>query len=136
MVARHHGGVVFLSSGSAMHGTPLSASYAASKAYDLILAESLWYEWRPLGVDVLGFIAGSTRTPGWEGNHPKPSRIVPIMDAEPAVAQALRALGHKPTVSSGKFNHLGYVIMNLMPRSWAVRLLASQMKTMFGGNTY
>ncbi|MDR1785588.1 MAG: SDR family NAD(P)-dependent oxidoreductase, partial [Spirochaetaceae bacterium] len=78
MAERGRGGVIFLSSGSALHGTPWSAAYSGTKAYNLMLAESLWAEWRPLGVDVLGFIAGLTRTPGMEANRPRPSPLVPL----------------------------------------------------------
>ncbi|MDR1799520.1 MAG: SDR family NAD(P)-dependent oxidoreductase, partial [Bifidobacteriaceae bacterium] len=92
MVTRGRGGVILLSSGSALHGTPWSANYAGTKAYNLMLAEALWYEWHPLGVDVLGVMAGVTRTPGWQANQPKPDRLVPVMEAAPVVAKSLQAL--------------------------------------------
>ncbi len=41
MVERGHGGIIFLSSGSAMCGTAYSANYAGTKAHNLIIAESL-----------------------------------------------------------------------------------------------
>ena len=86
MVERRRGGIIFLSSGSAMYGTAYSANYAATKAYDLILAESLWYELGRYGVDVLGFMPGSTKTPGWDANAPKPDRFVKVMSVKPTVA--------------------------------------------------
>jgi len=55
-------------------GRGLYASYAASKAYNLILAESLWEELRERGVDVLGFMPGATRTPGFEQSKPRLER--------------------------------------------------------------
>jgi len=64
MAERRRGGIIFLSSGSAMCGTAYCANYAGTKAYNLVIAESLWYELRRYGVDVLGFMAGSTKTPG------------------------------------------------------------------------
>jgi len=132
MVGRGHGGVIFLSSGSALHGTPWSAAYAGTKAFNLILAEALWYEWQPLGVDVLGFMAGLTRTPGLDANSPRTNRIVPLMDARPAVAEALDALGRRPCVAAGRLNRLGYGLMGLMPRSMAIRLIGRQMESTFG----
>src|SRR5581483_4921677 len=54
LIARGRGGIVLLSSLSAMRGSPLVASYAATKAWNLILAESLWDELRDTGLDVLG----------------------------------------------------------------------------------
>jgi short-subunit dehydrogenase len=132
MAARGRGGIILVSSGSALHGTALSANYAATKAYNLILAESLWYELAPRGVDVLGFLAGATRTPGWAANRPRPSRLVPVMDPAPAVRQALRALGRTPSFAAGRANRAGYALLGLLPRATAVRLLARQMTTMFG----
>lgn len=64
MAGRRHGGIVFLSSASAVNGTAFVANYAGTKAYNLILGESLWYELRSQGVDVLGFMPGPTRSPG------------------------------------------------------------------------
>jgi short-subunit dehydrogenase len=37
--------------------------YAASKAFDMVLAEVLWAEVHDRGVDVLGLILGLTDTP-------------------------------------------------------------------------
>ncbi|MCL2464055.1 MAG: SDR family NAD(P)-dependent oxidoreductase [Micrococcales bacterium] len=132
MVERGRGGLVFLSSGSALHGTPWSAAYCGTKAYNVMLAEALWYELRPRGVDVLGFLAGATRTPGFQANGPGRSRLVPVMDVQPAVAQALRALGRRPSVAAGRLNRLGYGAMGLMPRAAAVRVLGRSMSTLFG----
>ena len=39
--------------------------YGASKAFDLLLAESLWAEWTPEGVDVLAIVLGQTDTPAF-----------------------------------------------------------------------
>ena len=132
MVGRHRGGVILLSSGSALHGTPWSANYAGTKAYNLMLAEALWYEWKPLGVDVLGFMAGATRTSGWAANGPQRSLIVPVMDAAPTVAVALRSLGRHPSATPGHVNRLGYWFMGMLPRALAVRMLGNQMRTIFG----
>jgi short-subunit dehydrogenase len=63
MVARGRGGVVLVTSGAAWAGGATLATYGATKAFDLILAESLWAEWRARGVDVLGLVLGRTDTP-------------------------------------------------------------------------
>jgi len=132
MVRRGHGGMIFVSSGSALHGTPWSASYCATKAFNAMVAEALWYELRPRGVDVLGWLAGATRTPGFLGNDPGRSGLVPVGEARPAVTEALRALGRRPSVADGRLNRLGYAVMGLLPRSVAVRLLGRSMSQMFG----
>ena len=43
-----------------------SSAYAASKAFDLVLAESLWAELQPRGVDVLSMVLGPTDTPAFQ----------------------------------------------------------------------
>ena len=63
MVARGRGAMVIVTSGAAWAGGATLAVYGATKAFDLILAESLWAEWRDRGVDVLGLVLGRTDTP-------------------------------------------------------------------------
>jgi short-subunit dehydrogenase len=63
MMARGRGGVVLVTSGAAWAGGVGLAGYGATKAFDLILAEGLWAEWRSSGVDVLGLVLGRTDTP-------------------------------------------------------------------------
>jgi len=70
MAARGRGGIVLMSSLAAFHGTPLVASYAATKAFNLVLAEGLWSELGERGVDVLACCAGATLTPGYERSTP------------------------------------------------------------------
>jgi short-subunit dehydrogenase len=65
MVRRGHGGIVLVTSGAAWVGGSHLAVYGASKAFDLLLAESLWAEWTPEGVDVLAMVLGQTDTPAF-----------------------------------------------------------------------
>jgi hypothetical protein len=133
MVGRRRGGIIFLSSGSAMYGTAYCANYSATKAYNLIIAESLWYELGRYGVDVLGFMPGSTKTPGWDAGKPKPGRFVKVMDVKPAVAEALKALGKRPSLIAGKSNRLGYFFLGKMvSRARAIRIVSGTMDKMFG----
>jgi short-subunit dehydrogenase len=63
MRERGHGGVVLVTSGAAWAGGSHLATYGASKAFNLLLAESLWAELAPDGVDVLAMVLGTTDTP-------------------------------------------------------------------------
>jgi uncharacterized protein len=63
MVARGRGGMIVVTSGAAWAGGAGLSTYGATKAFDLILAEALWAEWRPSGVDVLALVLGRTDTP-------------------------------------------------------------------------
>jgi uncharacterized protein len=133
MAERKRGGIIFLSSGSAMHGTAYCSNYAGTKSYNLIMAESLWYELGRYGVDVLGFMAGSTKTPGWDANEPKPSRFVKVMGVKPTVTEALKALGKRPSLIAGKTNRLGYFFLGkIMSRARAIRTVSKSIEAMFG----
>jgi uncharacterized protein len=65
MVERGSGGIVLVTSGAAWSGGANIAVYAASKSFDLVLAESLWAELGPKGVDVLAMVLGPTDTPAF-----------------------------------------------------------------------
>jgi len=62
MLERRRGAVVLMSSLSGLQGSPRIATYAASKAFNTILAEGLWGELRQNGIDVLASCAGAIRT--------------------------------------------------------------------------
>ena len=65
MVERGRGGIALVTSGAAWAGGSHIAVYGATKAFDLILAEALWAELRPQGVDVLAMVLGTTDTPAF-----------------------------------------------------------------------
>jgi short-subunit dehydrogenase len=121
MLARGHGGIVLMSSLASLQGSPRLASYAASKAFDLILAESLWGELSDAGIDVLACVAGATRTPGFEAvtTTSKP----PVMEPEQVVAEALDALGWRPSVVTGLGNKLISALVASLPRRGRVRMM-------------
>lgn len=102
MVERGRGGLVFVSSGTALHGSPGYANYAATKAFALSFGESLWYELQPHGVDVLAYVPGPTNTPGLRRSlpHLQPGRAVgPVgLPGETAEA-ALDALGKRASAA-------------------------------------
>ena len=134
MLTRRRGGVIFLSSFSAYQGSLLVGTYAATKAFNLILAESLWAEWREQGVNVLGFAPGSTDTPGFREANPQTQRatIVSVMSAADTVAEALAALGKQPSAIAGWRNRLAYFLtVRLLPRRWAIRLVSQNMRQLY-----
>lgn len=61
--ARGGGGIIIMSSGTGLGGQPWLAVYAASKGYEINLAESLWAELAGDQIDVLGVIAPGMDTP-------------------------------------------------------------------------
>jgi short-subunit dehydrogenase len=60
LVARGRGGIGMVSSMAATQGAINFATYNAGKAYEWILAESLWAEWQPKGVEVTNIFVGAT----------------------------------------------------------------------------
>ena len=59
---RRHGGMIFVGSMAAYAGSVRNTTYAASKAFQSILAEGLWYQLRPYNVHVLALVLSVTRT--------------------------------------------------------------------------
>lgn len=134
MRPRGRGGIILLSSASAQQGTSLVANYAATKAYNLVLAEGLWVELQPYGIDVLGFLPGSTRTPGFLDPQPRigSSNIVPIMDAGETAREALDALGKTPSLVAGGMNRFFFSLLALLPRAQRIRILDRTIRNMYG----
>jgi short-subunit dehydrogenase len=100
MVARGRGGIALVTSGAAWAGASHLAVYGASKAFDLLLAESLWAELGPRGVDVLAIVLGATDTPALR-------RLVGERDigglakADDVARDLLDNLGNGPTFPPG-----------------------------------
>jgi len=63
MRQRGRGGILLVGSGGCYGGGSFMSIYSASKAFQLCLAESLWAELKPHGIDVLYLALGTTDTP-------------------------------------------------------------------------
>jgi uncharacterized protein len=135
LVARKRGGMILMSSLSAMQGSAFVANYAATKAYNALLGEGLWDEWKEAGVDVLVCIPSAVRTPNYLASRPKVGKLFspPASDPRGVVAAALRALGRQPSVIPGAGNQLvSFVMRFLMPRKTAIRMMSSVMRRIYG----
>jgi short-subunit dehydrogenase len=131
MARRGRGGVVLMTSLAGSQGGPLLASYAASKAFNLVLAEGLWAELGPRGVDVLASRAGATRTPGYAASEPK--KAIRLMEPKQVVEQTLRALGHGSSVVPGWLNRLAaFFLVRVLPRRMAIRVMGRATKQLYG----
>jgi short-subunit dehydrogenase len=122
MIARRRGGIIFVSSVSGYIPTPIEATYAASKAYELFLAESLWYELKKDGVDVLALCPGVTVSEFHDLAGIKPVAAMPVT---PVVALALKKLGKKPSVIAGWHNRLLVSFIKFVPR-WMTTVQAGR----------
>ena len=126
MTARGRGGIVIVSSASALSGSPYFCHYAATKGYGLNLACGLWAELQNTGVDVLAVCPGMTDTKPVQDRNLDENLpfYVPLTDPESVARESLRALGRQPMVVPT----LGYrvsaaLLSKLMPRGWTLSLI-------------
>lgn len=133
MAARNKGAIVIVSSMAGRQGSALFATYAATKAFDLVLAESLWDELRAHHIDVVGVCAGATRTPGWERSGAEPPWYAPPVTEPDLVArEALAALGRRPSLVAGAINRAAtFAMERLLPRKLAIEILGNSTRRVF-----
>ena len=131
MARRGRGGIVLMTSLAASQGNPLLASYAASKAFELVLAEGLWGELRGRGVDVLACRAGATRTPGYAASKPRAN--VPLMEPQEVARAALDALGTRPSIVTGALNRVAaFAFARLLPRRASIGIMGRATRRLYG----
>jgi short-subunit dehydrogenase len=123
MATRGRGGIVLMSSLAGNQGTARIAAYAASKAFNRVLAEGLWQELAPRGIDVVACCAGAVRTPGYATTA---GRDAPgTLDAAQVAERTLDALRRGPIVIPGFVNRAAATLMvRLLPRRAAIRIMA------------
>lgn len=123
MVQRKRGAIVLMASVAGFQGSPTLSVYAASKAFNMVLGESLWAELRPQGVDVVTSCAGAIRTPNYQKTSMK--EAPGIMDPADVVEKTLAALGGGPIVVPGAINKLAaFFLRRVLTRKGAVELIA------------
>jgi len=136
MAQRGRGGIVLMSSLTAFQGTPLAASYGATKAFNLVLAEALWGELQDRGVDALACCAGATLTPGFAVATPRreTGRLAPKpQDPAEVAREALDALGHRPFVITGRGNRIAsWLMRRILTRRFAVATMGRAMRKRYG----
>jgi short-subunit dehydrogenase len=131
MLARGRGGIILMSSGAGLQGSPFYAHYAATKAYLITLAESLWFEFRPYNVDVLACIAGmtlSSAAPAYA--HLDTSSF---QTPQEVVEEAMLALGKAASVITGAGNRANRQLLAELPREQQVALISQHAITNFLG---
>jgi uncharacterized protein len=134
MLERGRGGIVLMSSLSAFQGSAFISNYSATKAFNMLLAEGLWEEWRARGVDVLVCMAGATRTPNYVASAPRRTGRFSDATLEPeaVAAEALAALGKQPHVIPGRSNRLvSFVLRHLLPRQVAITFMGRILRDMY-----
>lgn len=134
MISRGRGGIVLMSSLSAFQGSAYISTYAATKAFNIVLAEGLWEEWRERGVNVLVCISGAVKTPNYVASEPERTGGLGDMTMYPdqVVREALNALGKRPYVIPGRMNRISsFVLRHLLPRETAVKFMGRILRGMY-----
>ncbi len=134
MLARGRGAVILMASLAGFQGSGFLAAYAASKAFNRILAESLWYEWKDRGVDVIACCAGATSTPNFIHTKPeKTSFFAPrVQTPEEVVNECFERLGHQPSFVTGTGNKIvSFIMQRLMPRRLAITIMGDTTRKMY-----
>ncbi len=118
MCERGRGAVLFTGSAAGHQPLPLHAVYAATKAFDRILGESLWGELRAANVDVSVLEPGTTESEF----QAVAGEVAHAGDPVDAVARAgLEALGQRPSVLVGWYNWLrANAVSRLLTRPIAI----------------
>ncbi|EGD83503.1 hypothetical protein PTSG_04111 [Salpingoeca rosetta] len=100
LVARdHRGGIVNVSSASALHGLPYNAVYAGSKAYNNLVSHTIGVELKENKIDVLSFTPLFIQT-----NMVRAKANLFIATAPAAVNACLRSLGYESR-TTGTLSH-------------------------------
>lgn len=128
MLERGRGGLIFLASTAAYQATPYLGVYGATKAFNLLMGESLWKEYRKGGIDSLALSPGFTRTEFTSVAQMKDASGLREAAPDAVVALALRKLGKKPSVIHGLANRMLNFTGRLLPRRAAIAVTSAMLK--------
>jgi uncharacterized protein len=128
MIEKRKGGIVLMSSLAGAQGSPKIATYAASKAFNAILAEGIWNELKNHGIDVIASCAGAITTPGYK-NAQSTKDAPGTLSAKKVAGKTLNALGKGPTIVPGFTNKMAHFFMGrLFPRKLAISIMGNNTK--------
>ena len=134
MLANGKGAIVLMASLAGFQGSGFLAAYASTKAFTRVLAESLWYEWKERGVDVIACCAGATSTPGFIKSNPeKKSFFAPrVQHPDEVVMECLDHLGKVPSYITGRGNRFAsFIMQKILPRKMAILIMGDTTRKMY-----
>jgi uncharacterized protein len=123
---RGKGGLIFTSSVEGLIGCPYSAAYSSSKAFVNSLAEALWGELTPEGIDVLALCPGATTTDRLQGVDP--STLSNAQSPNNVARLALDNIRNGPIYIPSEHYRASFGKLLAMPRRDALTMMASMMK--------
>jgi short-subunit dehydrogenase len=107
-----------------IRGTPYVSTYAATKAWNLVMAEGAGLEARSQGVDLMACIAGATDTPGYRDSVTGKGPGAPVQSPKALASETLNKLGRRCSMIPGWGNRLtAALIYGWTPRRWIFGIL-------------
>jgi hypothetical protein len=134
MLLKKKGAIIMMASLAGFQGSGFLAVYAATKAFTRILTESLWYEWKKRGVDIIACCAGATSTPNFIKTNPeKQGLFAPrVLRPEEVVLECMDKLGKRPSFVAGRGNKLAsFVMQRLLPRRMAINIMGDTTRKIY-----
>jgi short-subunit dehydrogenase len=134
MLAKKQGAIILMTSLAGFQGSGFLTVYAASKAFNRVLAESLWYEWKNSGVDIIACCSGAVATPGYKNTFPeKTSFFTPkVLDPIEVPDECFRYLGKRPSFIIGWGNRIAsFIMQRILPRKMAINIMGDTTRKMY-----
>lgn len=126
MAMNKNGGIINVSTVSALMPLPFWTVYSASKSFLKSFSESLWYELKPHGVDVLALCPGAVKTEFYRTAQVRQTGLT----VHAVVNAGLYYLGKKPSVIVGMNNKQISGIMGLLPLKTKIKMGAKAVRRM------
>lgn len=128
LIERKKGGIIFTASSSSFQATPFLSHYGATKAYLLSLAESMNYEFKDKGVDVIALCPGITESEMSTSMKGNPI----VMKAAPVVKLVIDNLGTEAYVVPGLGNKIqAFMTQRVLGRDLSRKVTGPLMKKLF-----
>jgi len=130
MIARKRGDILIVASTASFQAVPYISTYAATKAFDLLLAEGLAEEMKPHGIRVCALCPGSTESEFHQVARQTQFAARQKQETTEKVARTgLKALAAgRSYVISGLGNYLGAHTQRLVPRRLVTRVAGNMFR--------
>jgi short-subunit dehydrogenase len=134
MLKNGRGAMVLMASLAGFQGSGFLAAYASTKAFNRVLAESLWYEWKNRGVDVMACCAGATSSTNFIASNAEPMGFMAprVLTPEEVVEECFRDLGKRPSIITGRGNRIAsFFMQKVFPRKLAVKIMGDNTRKIY-----
>ncbi len=134
MLDGKRGGIILMASLAGFQGSGFLSMYAATKAFNRIIAESLWYEWKDSGVDVMACCAGATSTRNFIETKPEKTTFLapPVQSPMEVAKECLERLGRQPSFIAGRGNRIAsFFMQKILPRKTAITIMGDTTRRMY-----